>query len=122
MTIGFGGVAIALMFVGLVDSSYMSIGVMSAGTALNAFVAGGFRVNHMDVAPKHAGTLIGVTNMAGTIPGIMGVIISGWILQTTKSWSLVFEVAGGVSLFGLVFYLVFASGEKQIDQCFRVLC
>lgn len=115
MTIGFGGVTVALMLVGLVDSPYMAIGIMSVGTALNAFVAGGFWVNHMDVAPKHAGTLMGITNTAGTIPGVLGVMISGWILQETNSWTLVFQVAGGVTLFGLLFYWAFGSGERQID-------
>lgn len=115
MTIGFGGVTVALLLVGLVDSPYMAIAIMSVGTALNAFVAGGFWVNHMDVAPRHAGTLMGITNTAGTLPGIIGVTVSGWILQVTGSWSLVFQVAGGVTLFGLVFYLLFASGEKQVD-------
>lgn len=115
MTIGFGGMTIALMLVGLVDSPYMAIGIMSVGTALNAFVAGGFWVNHMDVAPKHAGTLMGITNTAGTVPGVLGVIISGWILQETNSWTMVFQVAGGVTLFGLVFYLVFGSGKRHID-------
>ncbi len=38
----------------------------------------------MDIAPKHAGTLMGITNTAGTVPGIIGVFISGLILQGIK--------------------------------------
>jgi len=114
-TIGFGGIATALLIVGEVQSAWMAIGVMSVGTALGAFATGGFAINHMDVAPRHAGTLMGITNTAGTIPGIIGIFVSGMILEATGSWALVFQVAAGVTLFGLVFYLLFASGRKLVD-------
>jgi ACS family sodium-dependent inorganic phosphate cotransporter len=93
----------------------MAIAVMSVGSALGAFVTGGFSVNHMDLAPRHAGTLMGLTNTAGTIPGIIGVYVSGLILEQTGSWALVFQVAGGVTLFGLVFFLLFSSSRRLFD-------
>lgn len=114
-TIGFGGVALSLGVVGYVHTAWMAIAIMSAGSAVGAFVTGGFSVNHMDIAPRHAGTLMGITNTAGTIPGIIGVYISGLILQYTHSWVLLFQVASGVTLFGLVFFLLFAKGEKLFD-------
>jgi ACS family sodium-dependent inorganic phosphate cotransporter len=114
-TIGFGGMATALMFVGEVESAWMAIAIMSVGNALGAFVTGGFAVNHMDIAPRHAGTLMGITNTAGTIPGIIGVFVSGMILETTGSWALVFQVAAGVTLVGLVAFLLLSSGKKIFD-------
>jgi len=72
-------------------------------------------VNHMDIAPKYAGTLMGITNTAGTIPGIIGVFVSGLILELTGSWALVFQVTAGVTLFGLVFFLMFSSSKKLFD-------
>ena len=114
-TIGFGGLSAALFAVGYADSVWIAITIMCAGYGLSAFAAGGFLINHIDVAPNHAGKLMGVTNTCGTIPGVIGVAISGYILETTGSWGLVFGVAGGITLFGLIFYLLFASGEKQFD-------
>ena len=114
-TIGFGGLSAALFVVGEVEIAWLAITIMCVGNALGAFVTGGFSVNHMDIAPNHAGKLMGITNTFATIPGIIGVTVSGLILETTGSWALVFQVAGGVTLFGLVFYLVFASGEKHFD-------
>ena len=114
-SIGFGGIASALLIVGHVESVWLAIAVMSVGNALGAFGTGGFSVNHMDIAPKHAGTLMGITNTAGTIPGIIGVYISGLILELTGSWVLVFEVAAGVTLFGLLFFLLFSSGRRIFD-------
>ncbi|MGI9591007.1 MAG: ACS family MFS transporter [Myxococcota bacterium] len=114
-TVGFGGIASALMVVGSVETAWMAIAVMTAGTALGAFVTGGFAVNHMDIAPKYAGTMMGITNTAGTIPGVIGVFVSGLILEWTGSWALVFQVAAGITLFGLVFFLLFSSGEREFD-------
>ncbi len=113
--IGFGGIALALLVVGEVQSAYAAIAIMCAGNAIGACVTGGFAVNHMDIAPRYAGTLMGLTNTAGTLPGIIGVYISGLILQVTGSWALVFQVAAGVTLFGLVFYLVFGSAKRIFD-------
>jgi ACS family sodium-dependent inorganic phosphate cotransporter len=114
-TVGFGGIAGALMIVGEVQTAWMAITIMAIGSALGAFVTGGFAVNHMDIAPRHAGTLMGITNTAGTIPGIIGVYVSGVILDLTGSWALVFQVAGGVTLFGLVFFLLFSSSRRIFD-------
>jgi ACS family sodium-dependent inorganic phosphate cotransporter len=114
-SIGFGGIATSLLVVGYVQDVWLAIAIMTVGNCIGAFVTGGFAVNHMDIAPKHAGTLMGITNTAGTIPGIIGVYVSGLILQATGSWILVFQVAAGVTLFGLVFFLAFARGEKLID-------
>jgi MFS family permease len=115
MTIGFGGISTALAVVGYVESAWMAIAIMTVGNSLGAFVTGGFVVNHMDIAPKHAGTLMGITNTAGTIPGIIGVFVSGLILEATGSWALVFQVASGITLFGLVFFLLFSSGKRLFD-------
>jgi len=114
-TIGFGGIATALAIVGEVESAWTAIAIMTVGNALGAFVTGGFVVNHMDIAPRHAGTLMGITNTAGTIPGIIGVSVSGYILELTGSWALVFQVASGVTLFGLVAFLLLSSGKKIFD-------
>lgn len=113
--IGFGGIASALFIVGEMSNPWVAIAVMCVGNALGAFVTGGFAVNHMDIAPNHAGKLMGITNTFATIPGIIGVTVSGWILEATGSWALVFQVAGGVTVIGLIFYLLFASGNKQFD-------
>ena len=58
---------------------------------------------------------MGITNTFATLPGIVAGYATGYILQVTGSWDLVFIVTAGVTLFGMVFYLLFATGEKQFD-------
>lgn len=113
--VGFGGSAAVLAVVGYVESIPLAIALMSLGNVFGGAMAGGFGVNHLDIAPRGAGVIMGLSNTAGTLPGIIGVYISGLILQATGSWALVFQTAAGVLTFGLVFYLIFARAEKLFD-------
>ena len=81
-----------MLLVTTVDTVWAAIGILCLGKLFGAAGIGGFNVNHMDVAPRHAGTLMGITNTAGTIPGIVGVAVTGLILEYTGSWDLVFQV------------------------------
>ncbi len=113
--VGFGGSAAVLSVVGYVESVPLAIALMSLGNIFGGAMAGGFGVNHLDIAPKGAGVIMGLSNTAGTLPGIIGVYISGLILGATGSWALVFQTASAVLVFGMVFYLIFASAEKLFD-------
>jgi MFS family permease len=114
-SISLGGMAAAMMVVGYSNNIWMAIGIMMIGNILGSAAIGGFVVNHMDIAPKYAGTLMGITNTAAAVPGIIGVYAAGMILEMTGSWVLVFQVAGTVSLFGMFYYLRNASSDKQFD-------
>ena len=74
-----------------------------------------FDLTFMDIGPKYAGTLMGITNTFAQLPGIVAVYVTGYILQDSNSWDMVFFVTAGVALFGMLFYLIFASREKQFD-------
>lgn len=114
-SVGFGGFAAVLAVVGYVESIPLAIALMSLGNVFGGAMSGGFGVNHLDIAPRGAGVIMGLSNTAGTLPGIIGVYVSGLILQATGSWALVFQTAAGVLTFGLVFYLIFAKAEKLFD-------
>lgn len=110
--IGFGGPALILLFVDRFDQVLVVISLMTLANIFMAFNAGGFIVNHLDIAPRYAGVLMGMSNTAGTIPGIVGIYVSGMILDQTGSWATVFQVAATIYLVGLIFYLKFASGKR----------
>ena len=114
-SIGFGGLAICLLLITTVDDVWSAIGLLCLGKLFGAAGIGGHSVNHMDIGPRYAGTLMGITNTFATLPGIVAVYITGYILQVSGSWDLVFISTAGVTLFGMVFYLIFGSGERQFD-------
>ncbi len=46
-------------------------GVVAVSAALGCcgLARGGFSVNHMDIAPRYAGVVMGISNTAGTLAG-----------------------------------------------------
>ena len=114
-TIAFGGSGICLCIVPELNSVAGVIAIMCLGNVFGGFSAGGFIVNHADIGPEHTGRLMGITNMFAAIPGFIGAIITGMILDATNSWDMVFYVVAGITFFGGIFYFLFASTEKQFD-------
>ncbi len=114
-TIGMVGPAAAFTLVGMVNTPMQGVAVMTAALFFGAFALVGFAVNHLDIAPKYAGSLLGVTNTAGTIPGIIGVVVSGALVDSTGSWASAFLLAAGIYLFGIVVWLLFSTGERIVD-------
>ncbi|MFT4713383.1 MAG: MFS family permease, partial [Candidatus Azotimanducaceae bacterium] len=114
-TIGFVGLAVCLCLIPEFNSTAAVMTVMCLGNVFSGFGAGGFIVNHADIGPKYTGRLMGITNTFAAIPGLVGGILTGIILDVTNSWDMVFYVTAGVTFFGGAFYLIFASTEKQFD-------
>lgn len=43
----------------------------------------GFIANHVDIAPKHAGVLFGISNTFATLPGIFAPYVIGYVTAAT---------------------------------------
>jgi len=114
-SIAFGGSGICLCLVPELESVAGIIAIMCLGNVFGGFSAGGFIVNHADIGPKHTGRLMGITNMVAALPGLVGGVLTGVILDATNSWDMVFYFLAGITFFGVFFYLLFASTEKQFD-------
>jgi ACS family sodium-dependent inorganic phosphate cotransporter len=72
------------------------------------------RLPSQDLSPKYASALLGITNTAGAIPGVLGVTSAGYLLDATGSWQLaLFLPTAAFQLIGAAFYAVFASSEHQ---------
>lgn len=69
---GFLGAAIALMFMPRARTVTSGVTATTCALGLAGFARGGFSVNHMDIAPKYAGILMGISNTAGTLAGEFG--------------------------------------------------
>ena len=63
-------------------------GLITAGLGCASFSMAGLYCNHADLSPRYAPVLLGLTNTAAAVPGIIGVTITGAILDKTGSWPL----------------------------------
>jgi MFS transporter, ACS family, solute carrier family 17 (sodium-dependent inorganic phosphate cotransporter), other len=113
-TIALGGTAIFLLQLpgaGLVTAGAV---LMCCATGSLAFGMAGFAPNPFDIAPRFADVIWGISNTFATLPGIVGVFVTGWLVDRTGSFSAPFFLMAGVVLLGAVVYLAFASGERQV--------
>ena len=55
--------------------------------------------------------MVQVSNTIGNLPGAYAQIVTGWVLDTTGSWPLVFAVAAGHWLVGGTVFVAFSSTD-----------
>ena len=113
-TIGFLGPAFFLTQLGKVHSPVAAVGCMMAAQGLDAFSQAGLYSNHADIGPRYAGVLLGLSNTAGVLAGVLGTAATGYILKA-GTWDDVWAVAVGLYLVGTVVWNLFATGERIFD-------
>ena len=112
---GLIGSAIFLLIASSAVSTSVSVFLMCGALGFLGFTWSGYASNHLDIAPRHAGILMGVTNTAGTIPGVVGVVITGWLVDVTGSYDSAFQLAAGINIMGALVWLTLSTGNKIID-------
>ncbi|XP_028672133.2 vesicular glutamate transporter 3 [Erpetoichthys calabaricus] len=112
---GFGMEATLLLVVGYSHTRAVAISFLILAVGFSGFAISGFNVNHLDIAPRYASILMGISNGVGTLSGMVCPLIVGAMTKhkTREEWQHVFVIASAVHYTGVVFYAIFASGEKQ---------
>uniref|UniRef100_T1IXH3 Sialin n=1 Tax=Strigamia maritima TaxID=126957 RepID=T1IXH3_STRMM len=107
--------AIFMLVVALSMTRITVIICLTIAIGIGGFVWSAFGVNHLDIAPRFASLLMGLSNCIATIPGIITPILNGQIVvnKSESEWQMIFFIASGVYLGGAIFYGLFASGEPQ---------
>ena len=100
-----------LLWLRAVDSPAVALALICVATAAIGVAASGFTSVPLDLSPRHAPVLIGLSNTVATIPGIAGVAITGWLVDVTHAYSAAFLVSAFASAAGAVFFLRFASAR-----------
>ncbi|CAD7701249.1 unnamed protein product [Ostreobium quekettii] len=104
------------------DTGSWKVGFITAALGLASFSLAGLYCNHQDLSPKYAGVLLGITNTAGALPGIIGVAVTGILMDQTDSWtlslfvpSMIFFLAGSIvfTLYGRGDLLQFADDSAS---------
>lgn len=88
---------------------------LTVGVACSGFAISGFNVNHLDIAPRYASILMGMSNGIGTIAGLVVPFFVDNMThdKSVHGWKNVFVIAACVHLVGVTFYAYFCSGELQ---------
>ncbi|XP_074254644.1 sodium-dependent phosphate transport protein 3 isoform X3 [Saimiri boliviensis] len=75
----------------------------------------GFIINTLDIAPRYASFLMGISRGFGLIAGIVSSTATGFLISQDfeSGWRNVFFLSAAVNMFGLVFYLTLGQTEIQ---------
>ncbi|XP_037071244.1 vesicular glutamate transporter 1-like, partial [Pollicipes pollicipes] len=112
---GFGLEGTFLLVVAYSGSATGAIVALMLAVGFSGFAISGFNVNHLDIAPRYASILMGITNGCGTLSGLVCPIVTSsmTVHKTKEEWQQVFIVAAVIHFIGILFYGIFASGELQ---------
>eukprot|EP00794_Sanderia_malayensis_P005170 gene5170-5822_t len=113
--VGMAGSAVFIIVSGFPERSEIAVSFMCIAVAFFGLSFTGFMVNPLDIAPKYAGIIIGISNCVSTTPGFIGPSLVGIITKDEKpsQWQLVFLVMGAISILGIIIFMTCASGEIQ---------
>ncbi len=114
-TFGLAGSSACLLLASGAESGLASVLLMCGALGALGFTWSGFLPNHLDIAPRYADVLMGITNTAGTIPGIFAVAITGWLVDVSGSYNAAFALTAAVNMFGLAIWLLFGTGRRVVD-------
>ncbi len=110
----FGIGALPLLALPAARSPGAAIALITISAAANGLGLAAYGVNHLDVGPTYAGVLMGISNTIAAIPGIIGVAVTGFIVQASGSFAAVFYLIAAVDVLGLAGYLRWASGDRKL--------
>lgn len=77
--------AIALVSLPFVNDAKAAVLLLTIAVGLNGATYVGYMVNHMDLSPNFAGSLMGLTNSLANIMSILGPLAVGLILTDNHS-------------------------------------
>ena len=109
--LGFSLCSISLNYV---TTFHQALFITSLNIAANAFSICSLTLNSQDLAPAYAGVLHGFMNGFGAVAGVIGVYLTGYILESTEHWSWVFLLNSTLTFIGCLSFLIFGSGERVI--------
>ena len=106
--------AVSMILLPMAGSPMMAIALVTLATGGMSLGVAGFAANHLDIAPQYAGILMGLSNTFAQLPGIVGVALTGLIVDLTHSFAAVFYLIAAIYMIGMVCYLMMGSGERRL--------
>ena len=99
-----GALCFGAFLIGYMDRANISV---TAPVMMESLV-----INAVDLGPRHAGTLNGVSATASDLAGTLAPIVAGRIIESALGWGGVFCLAAGLLVVGGSVWLAFAEAEE----------
>jgi ACS family sodium-dependent inorganic phosphate cotransporter len=110
--LGSAGLLLALQWA---HSPAAALAILCGATGALACTSAGHLSIYLDVAPRDGAVLFGFGNTFGTIPGIISVAVTGWLVDVTGTYSAAFLLTAIVSATGALLFGFFADARPIVD-------
>ncbi|WP_380787851.1 MFS transporter [Sphingomonas sp. R86521] len=91
-----------IFFAQYVDNLWLAVGIVGLATAAHQAFSANLYTIPSDMFPRGAvGSVVGIGGTVGAIGGMMMAKFTGYVLQTTGSYTLIFAVAGSTYLIAI---------------------
>jgi len=115
--VGFTAAGCLLVVVGYVGCDrHLAVAIILAIMACTVVAYASVLVNQLDLAPLHAGKIMGLTNGVASVAAIAAPLAVGALTydrSTRDEWQQVFFLAAAIYAVGAVVFLIFGSGKRQ---------
>ncbi|XP_067658407.1 sialin-like [Haliotis asinina] len=97
------------------DQRMVAVGLLTLTMTVNSTTIASFRVNHLDIAPRYSGQIMGFTQTFAIVGGIVSPLVTAAITidGTRKQWQIVFIITATIVLFSNIVFVLFGSGREQ---------
>lgn len=117
-TIGHWIPMISLIGLGFVTQGHAALAVvlLTLTVGISAATYLGFQVNHIDLSPNYAGTLMGITNGSANVMSALAPLAVGRVVTNVTNvveWRIVFFIAAGFYFVGNLLFIIFGKTEVQ---------
>ena len=113
--IGLLGSASLLVLTGNVHTPGMALCMLCGAAGALGFTWSGYAPNLIDLAPRHSAMLGAFSNTIATLPGIIAVSITGWLVDVTGTYTAAFVLTAAVALIGALVFVRFGSSRAVIE-------
>ena len=84
--------------------------MLCAAAGFMAFVSSSL-ANTREIAPRHAALRMAMSNTVATLPGVIGVAATGWLIQVTGTYNAAFVLTAGILVGAAVVFVRFSRAE-----------
>ena len=93
-------------------NSTTAILIMMAAVGFLGLEVCGYATNSIEIAPEYSGIIMGVSNTIATLPGIIGVYITGVLLEAFNSWITIWVITACICVSAGIMWALFSTTNK----------
>lgn len=108
---GLIGSAVLLLAIRDVTSPSLALAIVCCATGALGLTWCGYAPAYIDIAPRHSAVVAAMGTTIGTIPGVVGVAATGWLVEVTGTYSAAFTAPAAISFVGATAFLIFFRAE-----------